>query len=718
MKQASASTKMEELDSDTADALAERLTPTQLKNALSRKTGSKKTLAEATTPASQSGPESNAYASLSEVASQISDKMVTGWGPDRLQPTDDALGSSNTTSHRDGRPAPHMTVLSYSRRIEGLLEPTDRPTLEDVAPCSAHNPIATLAHGLDRVLFNPGVHWLQDPRSRVYNFPPHIEMIPRVNEFAFERLPGFIKSSSDEDLWTLARQEKRTYAGSTSSLGGMLAHIYFLLSSDKEVNVNALSAHFAKENRNFTPGQRMPASVILNYKDGVYAIDSDSSYSNIADKNILTWMGTMLEKLLTSTPEEFAPYMRFNPGPPKVENPLRDAYRYAKSDKFVMRSQLDCYDPRLPGTGVFDIKTRACLPIRMDLLNFEENSGYLIRSQMGKVESFEKEYYDLVRAAFLKYSFQVRIGNMDGVIVAYHNTARMFGFQYVSLPEMDQALFGKQPGAGDRVFAKCVGLLEKVVEEIAACFPGESVKATFEKPEGKDAMNVWVQPVNLPEVTEAEAEAGHPTPIKQLVVTASNFLGQDPVRGSVAVGAPANEPWTTHWTVSRLATSEAEAHAALEEARTRQFRFLDIPTGWDEETVGAMWAALNFGGLERNPDEPVETPTCFRMPQQQTQMLRQLARQGAKDTARQQAEEAGQPKVWLGGMVEWNDLREVQEKVLGKEMVSILDAVPDEMVDAEQQSLPESNVDGVAEMVDAEGVAVGASTDTTTTDTN
>lgn len=36
-----------------------------------------------------------------------------------------------------------------------------------------------------------------------------------------------------------------------------------------------------------------------------------------------------------------------------------------------MRSQLDCEDKRLPGTGVFDVKTRACLPIRLDMLNFE-----------------------------------------------------------------------------------------------------------------------------------------------------------------------------------------------------------------------------------------------------------------------------------------------------------------------------------------------------------
>ena len=36
-----------------------------------------------------------------------------------------------------------------------------------------------------------------------------------------------------------------------------------------------------------------------------------------------------------------------------------------------MRSQLDCQDPRLPGSGVFDIKTRAALPIRLDMMNYE-----------------------------------------------------------------------------------------------------------------------------------------------------------------------------------------------------------------------------------------------------------------------------------------------------------------------------------------------------------
>ena len=42
-----------------------------------------------------------------------------------------------------------------------------------------------------------------------------------------------------------------------------------------------------------------------------------------------------------------------------------------QSNHLMMRSQLDCQDNRLPGTGVFDIKTRACISLRMDILNYE-----------------------------------------------------------------------------------------------------------------------------------------------------------------------------------------------------------------------------------------------------------------------------------------------------------------------------------------------------------
>ena len=136
-----------------------------------------------------------------------------------------------------------------------------------------------------------------------------------------------------------------------------------------------------------------------------------------------------------------------------------------------MRSQLDCHDSRLPGTGVFDLKTRAVLPTRLDLMNYKQHSTHLIRTIQGEMESFEREYHDLMRSAFLKYSFQARIGNMDGVLVAHHNTARIFGFRYIPLTEMDACLFGG--GRGEAVFEKCVLLLEEILMEVIQTFPDQ-----------------------------------------------------------------------------------------------------------------------------------------------------------------------------------------------------------------------------------------------------
>jgi len=77
---------------------------------------------------------------------------------------------------------------------------------------------------------------------------------------------------------------------------------------------------------------------------------------------------------------------------------------------------------------------------------------------------------------------------MDGVFVAYHNTARVFGFQYVSLEEMDARLFGPDvkdtgspngvgaPTRGARIFEKCVKLLERVMDEVVSVF-GERVSS-------------------------------------------------------------------------------------------------------------------------------------------------------------------------------------------------------------------------------------------------
>ncbi|KIK28182.1 hypothetical protein PISMIDRAFT_7693 [Pisolithus microcarpus 441] len=613
------------------------------------------------------------------------EKWSTGWRSDELArrttPQDTPMAAKR-------RVPPHIQARIYSRRTEGFLHdesrirnPGSTQYLQDVKSPSEHKPIAQLAHGLSRVLFNPGVHWLQDPRSRVYNFTPWLEAIPKVNDFAFERITGFVRSSQDNDLHILAKQHNRPFVGSTSSLTGLLSHVYFLVSGDRAVDTSPLSRAFAHEVTTFTPGQRMPTSVILEYNDGVWSIDSDKA-NEIAEKNVLTWMGTMLEKFLVLPEPKFKKLLRSSPESIDDHDSRREAYRYAMSDSFVMRSQLDCVDSRLPGTGVFDIKTRAAVPIRLDILNYEENSGYLIKRLTGGMESFEKEYYDLIRSAFLKYTFQARIGNMDGVLVAYHNTARIFGFQYIPLEEMEARLYG--PGDGSRVFDKCLRLLECILKEVVGVYGQQSVRCTFDKREHVDEMVVFVEPANWVEATE-----GKPCPITQLEVKVENHLNDVPSRGSTAVAS--DQPWLIHWAISHSAADGEDIRSNLTQSQNCQLNALHFPAGvrtlsemvayWDNIHFGSPISKPSAGELSSSSSNAnasedktegdewraLNRSLAFRTASPQIEYLRSLARQGHDATMRAEAEEASSGKgkiVWgpadsLGDVVDDDQTRQL-----------------------------------------------------------
>lgn len=91
---------------------------------------------------------------------------------------------------------------------------------------------------------------------------------------------------------------------------------------------------------------------------------------------------------------------------------------------------------------------------------------------------------------------------MDGCFVAYHSTQRFFGFQYVSIPEMDVALFGSSQ-AGEQVFKLSLGFLETILLEAKECYPGQSIKLTFaagqaafvaRQEAAEDLLRVFVSP--------------------------------------------------------------------------------------------------------------------------------------------------------------------------------------------------------------------------------
>ncbi len=404
--------------------------------------------------------------------------------------TNKGVGVKMGLDQKESGDSTSRTARGELRTPPGPVEAIRGGIAEEIKTISANNlhlvpldhqavQVPRLSYGLERVLFNPGVYHLQDPRSRVFNFDPYLQTIMPVSEFDFDALKQYITSSRDQTLLSKALSEKKKYTGSTSSMTSALAHFHFLLSQWRQINTANLSKMFPVEYKTFTALQRGPVSIFLRWRNGTYAIDADKQFDT---GNILSMLGKSMEKLLTLPTKDFEKYRKANSDQLSEEERNADeSFHYTGMGDFLMRSQLDAHDPRLPGTGMFDLKTRSVISVRMDTSAYEEGRGYEIRGRHGEWESFEREYYDMIRSAFLKYSLQVRMGRMDGIFVAYHNTERIFGFQYISLPELDYALHGTEDTTtGDSEFKLSLELLNRVLDRATAKYPQQSLRLHFE----------------------------------------------------------------------------------------------------------------------------------------------------------------------------------------------------------------------------------------------
>jgi hypothetical protein len=78
-------------------------------------------------------------------------------------------------------------------------------------------------------------------------FSHHIFSFRRISqpdEINWKGVHGFTASSRDDMLHQLAQQYSCNLKGSTSSVSGVLSHIYFALSNFKRVRTKLLSSHF------------------------------------------------------------------------------------------------------------------------------------------------------------------------------------------------------------------------------------------------------------------------------------------------------------------------------------------------------------------------------------------------------------------------------------------------------------------------------------------
>lgn len=344
------------------------------------------------------------------------------------------------TSSRKWKKSEQREAILHEPKLERLINPAQAPFVaaKDLEP----DALPRLHHGLDRVLFSPGVHFLQDPRTRLYNFTPYLKRIVSHKDFDFKKVQAHVLAGKDDSLMQECLKHNKSFYSSTSSMTQALLQFYLFL--------NRYSAAEDSKHRfpfpEFTHSMRsLPATLIVEPKaeksDGGHVWSVTSDKSNDVEL-ILSKMGHCLETLLTTDENEFKNFLiSENADKETSEEYLKaqNVYNYLMYGDFLMRSQLDCYDNRLPGNGTFDIKTRAVCAVRYDRALEPEQSTYQIWKSNGRFESFERETNDLIRSgAMLKYGFQARIGQMDGIFLAYHNLNSFFGFQYIPLGDIDE----------------------------------------------------------------------------------------------------------------------------------------------------------------------------------------------------------------------------------------------------------------------------------------
>lgn len=408
------------------------------------------------------------------------------------------LQSKSQETHEKVLSTPLMEFLSKTNhtlnpRIIKLGEVVD----------NSQPPVPTLEHNLDRVLFSPGIHILKDQRTGVYNFDPSLESIMSIRDFDFTKVTPFTPSAQDTRLSETAKKAGKAFTSSTSSLTAILMQFHFIISRNRLPSIGHLSkSFFGGKTVEFTGTQRKPVSAFLRYRPetGTYSLDSDKTQD---EEIILSLLGHVMETQLTTKNDEFRarftkPYENENLKEDSKSEPLVEApstYHYSTLGDFVMRSQIDCYDPRLPGTGVFDLKTRAVCAVRHDLdyAQIHDGSNYQVTKIRGEWESYEREQFDLVRTALFKYSLQARIGRMDGIFIAYHNVRKMFGFEYLPVSEIDKVYHSTgypspQEGeaaaslVGSSEFKMSIEGLSKILQKVIEAYPKQSVNLVFKSP--------------------------------------------------------------------------------------------------------------------------------------------------------------------------------------------------------------------------------------------
>ena len=80
---------------------------------------------------------------------------------------------------------------------------------------------------------------------------------------------------------------------------------------------------------------------------------------------------------------------------------------------------------------------------------------------------------------------------MNGIFVAYHNTGRLLGFEYISKEEMDKYIYGNSI-MGDKYFDLISRTTEYIANFFTTKFPNKIVRLSYQAHKGHE-MTIYAQ---------------------------------------------------------------------------------------------------------------------------------------------------------------------------------------------------------------------------------
>jgi hypothetical protein len=332
--------------------------------------------------------------------------------------------------------------------------------------------IPRLGHNLERVVQHSGVHTFKWKGKN--QFHPFLDRIIQPSQFQIKN--SFKKPSADPLIKQVHASQRVRYVSSTSSISSALSQIYLGISNHNPTYSKEMRT-FQNATNSYANSVKKPSAIIVSPYQNVDAYSIDS-FQFEGKETILSTLGMTLERMLCMTADEF--YSR---------QWAKEQYIISKFGDFMIRAQLDCYSPTID--GYVDIKTRAISHIRHDVTNYNLHTRTHLETIMGQENSFEKEFYDMVRSVFIKYSLQARLGQMSGMFVAYHNTLHFQGFEYLTLQEIENYVFGNSTIAS-QCFDWEIMLLKQVLDKVTGDFPKRKLKVSIAA--GKEhRTQVWVE---------------------------------------------------------------------------------------------------------------------------------------------------------------------------------------------------------------------------------